>query len=67
VVLLAAQRPQARFVALLDLVLVALHKAQQRLVPHHRHAALVVCKRHKVLHQRVHHLPSGGKHSQQWV
>jgi len=38
------QLPQGLLVILPQLVLVALHKAQQALVPHHRHAPLVVSK-----------------------
>lgn len=52
-VLPAAQRAQCRQVLLPDLVLVALHEAQQRLVPHHRHLPLVVRKAHKVVHLGV--------------
>ncbi len=50
VVLPAAQCAQCGQVLVPDLVLVALHEAQQRLVPHHRHLPLVVREPHKVVH-----------------
>lgn len=46
-----------------QLMLVALHEAQQPLVPHHRHHAIITTKRQEVSRQRINNLWHKHKHS----